>query len=40
MWQDYRAIAQYKKKITNLGMAERVIETERENQTFLFGELS
>jgi L-ascorbate metabolism protein UlaG (beta-lactamase superfamily) len=40
MWQDYSAISQYKKKITNLGMAERVIEVERENQTFLFGELS
>jgi L-ascorbate metabolism protein UlaG (beta-lactamase superfamily) len=40
MWQDYSAIAKYKKKITNLGMAERVIAVERENQTFLFGELS
>jgi hypothetical protein len=40
MWQDYSAIANYKKKISNSGMAERVIETERENQTFLFEELS
>ncbi|MCI7107604.1 MAG: MBL fold metallo-hydrolase [Lachnospiraceae bacterium] len=39
MWQDYSAIAAYKKKISNLGMAQRVIEIERENQVFPFGEL-
>lgn len=39
MWQDYSAIATYKKKISNLGMAQRVIEIERENQVFPFGEL-
>jgi hypothetical protein len=37
MWQDYD---RYRKKITNLGMAERVMGIERENQTFLFEELS
>jgi L-ascorbate metabolism protein UlaG (beta-lactamase superfamily) len=40
MWQDYSGIARYRNKISNSGMAERVMETERENQTFLFGELS
>jgi L-ascorbate metabolism protein UlaG (beta-lactamase superfamily) len=40
MWQDYSGIAKYKKKISNTGMAERIIEIERENQTFLFDELS
>ena len=39
MWQDYSAIREYKKHITNLGMADRVIEIERENQVFPFGEL-
>lgn len=39
MWQDYSGIKEYKKKITNLGMAERVMEIERENQVFVFGEL-
>ncbi|MDD6482558.1 MAG: MBL fold metallo-hydrolase [Lachnospiraceae bacterium] len=39
MWQDYSSIREYKKKITNLGMAERVMEIERENQVFPFGEL-
>lgn len=38
MWQDYSSIAEYKKKITNSGMAERVMETVRENQVFFFGE--
>lgn len=40
MWQDYSAIKEYKKKITNLGMADRLIEIERENQVFPFGELN
>ena len=40
MWQDYSAIAAYKKRISNLGMAERIIEIERENQVFPFGENS
>jgi hypothetical protein len=40
MWQDYSGIARYKKKISNLGMAERIMDIERENQTFLFDELS
>lgn len=39
MWQNYSAISEYKKRITNLGMADRVIEIERENQVFPFGEL-
>lgn len=38
MWQDYAPIRIYKKRITNLGMAERIIEIERENQVFCFGE--
>lgn len=38
MWQDYSAIREYKKKISNSGMAERIMETERENQIFYFGE--
>ena len=38
MWQDYSAIAGYKGKISNLGMAERVIDIERENQVFLIQE--
>ena len=38
MWQDYSGIAEYKKRISNLGMADRVIEIERENQVFPFGE--
>ncbi len=40
MWQDYSAIAEYKNKISNSGMAERIIEVERENQVFVFGENS
>lgn len=40
MWQDYSAIKEYKKRITNLGMADRVIEISRENQVFPFGEIS
>lgn len=38
MWQDYSGIAAYKKQISNREMAERVMEIERENQVFLFGE--
>lgn len=38
MWQDYSAISEYKKRVSNLGMAERIMEIERENQVFLFGE--
>lgn len=38
MWQDYSGISRYKKQISNLGMADRIIEIERENQVFPFGE--
>lgn len=38
MWQDYSGIKEYKRRISNLGMAQRVIEIERENQVFPFGE--
>ena len=38
MWQDYTPIAGYKGKISNLGMAERVMEIQRENQVFLIAE--
>lgn len=40
MWQDYSGIKEYKKRISNLGMAERIIEIQRENQVFPFGENS
>ena len=40
MWQDYSGIREYKKRISNLGMADRIIEIERENQVFPFGENS
>lgn len=39
MWQDYSEIPVYKKRISNLGMAKRVIDIERENQVFTFGEM-
>lgn len=39
MWQDYSGIGEYKKHISNGEMAERIIEIERENQVFPFGEL-
>ncbi len=39
MWQDYSGITEYKKQITNLGMADRIMEISRENQVFPFGEL-
>lgn len=38
MWQDYSGIREYKRRLTNQEMACRVIETERENQVFPFGE--
>lgn len=38
MWQDYSGINEYKKRLSNKEMADRVIEIERENQTFAFGE--
>ncbi len=38
MWQDYSAIREYRKKISNSGMAERIMEINRENQIFCFGE--
>ena len=38
MWQDYSGITEYKKRLSNKDMADRVIEIERENQTFAFGE--
>ena len=37
-WQDYSGITEYKKRLSNKEMADRVIEIERENQTFAFGE--
>ena len=38
MWQDYSPIKEYKKSISNSGMADRVMEISRENQVFAFGE--
>ena len=38
MWQDYSGITEYKKRLSNKEMADKVIEIERENQTFAFGE--
>ncbi len=38
MWQDYSGIKEYKKRISNLGMADRIMEIERENQVFPFGD--
>ncbi len=35
MWQDYSAIGQYKKKISNAAMAGRVMEVTHENQVFV-----
>ena len=37
MWQDYSGISVYKRRVSNLGMAERIIEIDRENQVFPFG---
>lgn len=39
MWQDYSAIEPYRKRITDLGMANRLAAIEHENQIFPFGEL-
>ncbi len=36
MWQDYSGIAAYKKRISNLGMAGRIMEISGENQSFFF----
>ena len=38
MWQDYSKIKEYKKRLTYKEMADRIIEIERENQNFIFGE--
>lgn len=38
MWQDYSGIQAYKKRLTNRTLADRLIEVERENQVFFFGE--
>lgn len=38
MWQDYSAISNYKKQLSNRQMAERIMEIERENQVFAFDE--
>lgn len=38
MWQNYEPIKEYKRRVSNLGMANRIIEIERENQVFPFGE--
>ena len=38
MWQDYSAISAYKGKISNIGMADRVMDIERENQEFYIAE--
>ena len=37
MWQNYSAISEFKKRLTNRAMAERVMEINRENQVFVFG---
>ena len=34
MWQDYSGIREYKQKISNAAMAERVVDISHENQTF------
>ena len=34
MWQDYSHIPVYKRKISNAGMAERVVDITHENQVF------
>lgn len=38
MWQDYSGIEEYKKRVSNLGMAERVMEISDENQVFIIDE--
>ena len=34
MWQDYSALPDYRKRISNAAMAERVVEIKHENQIF------
>lgn len=38
MWQDYSGIKEYKKRVSNLGMAERVMDISEENQVFVLDE--
>ena len=38
MWQDYSGINEYKKRVSNLGMAERVMDILDENQIFVLDE--
>ena len=38
MWQDYSGINEYKKRVSNLGMAERVMDISEENQVFVLDE--
>lgn len=38
MWQNYEGITCYKNKISNRGMADRIMDISRENQVFLIGE--
>lgn len=39
MWQDYSGISRFKGKISNIGMAERIVDIERENQEFFIREM-
>ena len=34
MWQDYSALPDYRKRISNAAMAERIVEIKHENQIF------
>ena len=38
LWQEYSGIKEYKKRVSNLGMAERVMDISEENQVFVFDE--
>lgn len=38
MWQDYRGIKEYKRRISNQAMAERIVEVRCENQMFEIAE--
>ena len=38
MWQDYRGIAEYRRRISNQAMAERIVEIRCENQMFEIAE--
>lgn len=40
MWQEYSKIVEFKRRLTNKSMADRVMEISRENQIFTFGESS